>query len=108
MDNREEEIRLFVENRPWQDPDRYEAHLIRRTWSPGPYQRCRAVITWEPVEEGCNSDLSFVLTGSEAEALVNSLWDAGIRPAGAKGSIGQLAAVNEHLKDLQKLVFKGK
>lgn len=44
----------------------------------------------------------------KAQVLMNELWDCGIRPAGAKGSAGQLKAVERHLEDMRKLVFKEK
>lgn len=33
---------------------------------------------------------------------MNRLWDAGIRPVGAAGSVGQVGAMQEHLKDLRE------
>lgn len=46
------------------------------------------------------------MTLEDAQELSNSLWEAGVRPAGAAGSAGAMAAVQEHLKDLRALVFK--
>jgi hypothetical protein len=40
-----------------------------------------------------------------AQDLMNSLWDAGVRPVGAKGSAGQLDAVQRHLEDMRALAF---
>lgn len=40
-----------------------------------------------------------------AQQLMNSLWDAGVRPVGAKGSAGQLDAVQRHLEDMRALAF---
>lgn len=45
------------------------------------------------------------LSEEDAQRLVNALWDAGVRPSRAKGSAGQLDAVNRHLEDMRKLVF---
>lgn len=45
------------------------------------------------------------LEHSEAQRLMDSLWDAGIRPIAAKGSAGQLEATKYHLEDMRKLVF---
>ena len=47
-----------------------------------------------------------MLDREEAQQLMDELWNAGIRPAGATGSIGQLSAVQYHLEDMRKLVFK--
>lgn len=48
------------------------------------------------------------LTPAEAQALVDELWQAGIRPTEGSGSAGQLAAVNRHLEDMRTIVFKPK
>ena len=44
------------------------------------------------------------LTEEEAQLMIDSLWDAGLRPAGGHGSAGQLGATETHLKDMQSLV----
>jgi hypothetical protein len=38
--------------------------------------------------------------------LADGLYDCGIHPTAAKGSAGQLSAVNRHLEDMRALVFK--
>jgi hypothetical protein len=48
---------------------------------------------------------TIVLAPKEAQDLVNDLWDAGIRPIAAKGSSGQLEAVEKHLKDMRHIAF---
>lgn len=40
-----------------------------------------------------------------AQILMDTMWEAGIRPAASKSSIGQLDAVQYHLEDMRKLVF---
>jgi hypothetical protein len=45
------------------------------------------------------------LEPEEAQILIDALYDAGLRPVGANGSQGQLAAVQYHLEDMRKLVF---
>ena len=63
------------------------------------------------VEEAAGQD-SFVFRGNDlsgnvdAQNLMDSLWDAGIRPTQAKGSAGQLTAVNEHLKDMRQAFWE--
>ena len=47
-------------------------------------------------------DMSF----DEAQSLMNELWECGVRPAGAAGSMGQLTAVNAHLQDMRKIAFR--
>ena len=41
------------------------------------------------------------------QQLMDELWECGLRPAQGAGSAGQLAAVERHLADMQRLVFKG-
>lgn len=69
------------------------------------------MIRLDTVEEAGGQD-SFIFRGNElggsvdAQNLMDSLWDAGIRPAQAKGSAGQMAAVNEHLKDMRQAFWE--
>lgn len=50
---------------------------------------------------------TIVITTESAQELMNQLWELNIRPVQAKGSIGQLDAVNKHLEDMRRLVFNG-
>ncbi len=52
------------------------------------------------------NDPTLRLERSDAQQLVDALWEAGVRPTAGKGSAGQLDAVQAHLKDLQRLVFE--
>ena len=45
------------------------------------------------------------LTNADAQALMDALWTAGIRPAEGAGSAGQMAATEKHLKDMQAIAF---
>lgn len=46
------------------------------------------------------------LSPTAAQELIDSLWECGVRPSAGSGSVGQLAAVQYHLEDMRKLVFK--
>ena len=46
------------------------------------------------------------LTKPEAQELLEELWRAGFRPANGTGSVGELRATQEHLKDMQHLVYE--
>jgi len=48
------------------------------------------------------------ISTEEAQQFMDSLLEAGLRPAGGAGSVGQMAATEKHLNDLQRLVFKDK
>lgn len=45
---------------------------------------------------------------TSAQQLIDDLWDCGLRPSEGSGSAGAMMAVQNHLKDMQRLVFKGK
>jgi hypothetical protein len=41
-----------------------------------------------------------------AQSLMDSLWDAGLRPTKGSGSAGSFEAQGRHLEDMRQLVFK--
>jgi len=45
------------------------------------------------------------LPASDAQALMDQLWQCGIRPSEGTGSAGAFAAAQSHLADLRRLVF---
>ena len=49
---------------------------------------------------------TMALTPEDAQQLMEDLWQCGIRPRQAAGSVGQLDAVNAHLQDMRRLVFE--
>ncbi len=57
------------------------------------------------VEEGATPPVAMRLEHFEAQALMDRLWMAGLRPTEGSGSAGALAATERHLKDMQTLVF---
>lgn len=46
------------------------------------------------------------LTDDEAQDLLQALWNAGYRPNNGESSIAHINALNYHLEDMRKLVFK--
>lgn len=46
------------------------------------------------------------LAPEDGQALMDSLWDCGLRPSEGSGSAGSLAATERHLEDMRALVFK--
>ena len=52
-------------------------------------------------------DPFLVLTDHEAQILMDELWKFGIRPSDGSGNVGQIKAMDDHLKDMRHLVFKG-
>lgn len=43
---------------------------------------------------------------SEAQELMDSLWQCGIRPTEGTGSAGSLAATQKHLEDMRTIAFR--
>lgn len=43
-----------------------------------------------------------------AQTLMDDLWHSGLRPSEGSGSVGQLKATQDHLKDMRRLVFEEK
>ena len=58
------------------------------------------------VKEGAVPPIAVSLTTVEAQALMDRLWKAGLRPTEGSGSAGALAATECHLADMQRMVFK--
>lgn len=61
---------------------------------------------WKNIPPNMCHGAGLPITEKAAQELVNSLWECGIRPAAAKGSAGQLSAVQYHLEDMRKIAFK--
>ncbi len=66
------------------------------------------VMEMRDIPEGERMDETFRLANTEAQELMDSLWQCGVRPSEGTGSAGQLAAVQYHLEDMRKLVFEVK
>jgi len=47
---------------------------------------------------------AFSLSQEDAQVLMDSLWECGLRPVQGAGSAGQLDAVKYHLEDMRKIV----
>jgi len=75
---------------------------------PGPTKRVKVNDNFDVIDRNKNfwdDGPTLRLTQESAQDLVNNLWDAGIRPIAAKGSSGQLEAVERHLKDMRHIAF---
>lgn len=49
---------------------------------------------------------TFSLDTEAAQSLMDQLWACGIRPTEGRGSAGALAATQNHLEDMRRLVFE--
>jgi hypothetical protein len=86
--------------------DVYVQHETRRNgiakWA---YLREPTFKQFEEADLGVNRAPSFRLFQDEAQALMDSLWDCGVRPTAGHGSAGQMAATEKHLEDMRKIAF---
>jgi hypothetical protein len=44
-----------------------------------------------------------LMDDSQAQQLMDDLWQAGVRPTEGQGSAGQLKSTENHLKDMQDM-----
>jgi hypothetical protein len=58
------------------------------------------------ISESISSEPSISLSEITAQRLMDQLWNCGFRPTEGTGSAGALAATQQHLADLRKIVFK--
>lgn len=63
-------------------------------------------IVFEKIDDLEYREPTFELQTEVAQKLMDELWRCGLRPTEGTGSAGALAAVERHLKDLQRLVFE--
>jgi hypothetical protein len=65
-------------------------------------------VVYEKVEDinahGLDWDV-FSLDLEDAQVLIDSLYECGLRPTQSEGSAGQLEAMQKHLSDMRQLVF---
>lgn len=47
-----------------------------------------------------------IITEEEAQNLMDSLWEAGVKPSGGEGHTAHIRALNAHLLDFRKIAFK--
>ena len=57
-------------------------------------------------ENGAYVDPSFSLSLTDAQQLMDDLWNCGLRPSEGSGSAGALAATQKHLDDMRRRVFQ--
>jgi hypothetical protein len=65
-----------------------------------------AQIDWTKKEEFAISQPVLDLDPTDAQVLMDSLWDCGVRPTEGAGSAGALTATQKHLDDMRRLVEK--
>lgn len=62
-------------------------------------------ITFKEVNQFETHDPTLYLQREEAQALMDDLWNCGLRPTEGIGSAGSLLATQKHLDDMRKIAF---
>jgi len=66
-----------------------------------------AGIQFHKVAEGAfGPGPAFRVSPEDAQLLMDSLWECGLRPQAGAGSAGQLDATRDHLADMRRIVFQ--
>lgn len=97
-----EEIKQFYIHRNLFWGDEFELH--GRIKTPAQISSILGIVV--PHTPGEYSEPFIRLKRDEAQQLMDELWNAGVRPVGAAGSMGQLEAIKYHLEDMRKLALK--
>ena len=95
-------IKARAQNAPWHRA--IEILLIDKTID-GRSGYGQSVEFHVPEKDGMIVEPTFKLDYDDAQELMDDLWTCGLRPTEGSGSAGALAATQEHLKDMRKLVF---
>ena len=87
--------------------DQFYALYIGRKWfDEGQWYGEMAVVEFGKYKEGEYSPPAVAMSKQECQVLIDSLWDAGIRPTEGCGSAGSLKATQYHLEDMRKIALK--
>lgn len=93
-------VRIFIDrvrhDLPPEDENRYEA--LSQSDGGGFAWRKAALFEYDNPNDGIPLD------ADQAQRLMDSLWDCGLRPAAGSGSAGSLAATQDHLATAKKLL----
>lgn len=65
-------------------------------------------LEYEELPQGGPAPEFMNLNDTEAQALIDSLYDCGYRPSRPVESAGQIVALSNHLSDMRKIVFNSK
>jgi len=60
----------------------------------------------EAKQEGLAVEPTMRIGRTEAQVLMDDLWNSGFRPTEGSGSAGSLKATEKHLTDMRKIAFK--
>ena len=96
-------FKLHAQREPWWDAISF---LLVDHWDPTrkAYATNVTMVTPEPMSATV-IEPTFRLNMSEAQQLMDELWDCGLRPTEGTGSAGALAATQKHLDDMRQIAF---
>ena len=63
-------------------------------------------IVFTNTEPGTYTEPLMRMEPTEAQRLMDALWNAGLRPANGEGSIGQIGAMQKHMDDMRAIAAK--
>jgi hypothetical protein len=95
------ELKMYVNAAIWNDRLEVLLQVPERDQATGLKQIVTSM-TIETKEPGRVVDPSFAMSYGDAKALMNQLWNAGIRPTDVKDS----TALEAHLLDMRMIAFK--
>lgn len=91
---------------PWNDIALYCLQHTRATEASEETTALGTNLTFVPLEiDAVWPEPTLRLRMDEAQQLMDSLWNCGLRPTEGSGSAGSLAATQKHLEDMRKLTF---
>ena len=96
------ETEVRAQNAPWNDAIEL---LVMHRDATGAKTWYASDMTFSMLEQGVRAKATISLPRTAAQELMDNLWSCGLRPSEGTGSAGSLAAVERHLKDMQRLVF---
>ena len=80
--------------------------MVRQFGPPKDWRAGRVVfdVDWE---DGKRLPEAVTLMNHEAQVLMDSLWECGLRPSQGAGSAGAMDATQKHLEDMRLIAFRG-
>lgn len=95
-------LKLMARKSPWSD----SVDLLAWHDSPTGVSSIGLPLSMRQVEQGEYVEHPTVrLNTSEAQKLMDELWDCGLRPSEGSGSAGALAATQRHLEDMRTIAL---
>jgi hypothetical protein len=94
-------VKIYAQRAPWGKHIEFQVGQLH-----GKHFSVATNMEMEVLEDGAlPMQPLFVLDPTEAQALMDQLWQCGLRPSEGSGSAGSLAATERHLEDMRKLAM---